>query len=60
MVREEITLRFIPLRLRPDLVDLIVWNSKRGLSDTDYSAREGRTKHVLDLVQGWPKNEMRE
>ena len=35
-------------------------NRKRSLSCVEDSANEDRTKHVLDLVQGWPENEMRE
>ncbi len=59
-VREKITSQFIVLRFRSDLVDLIELNHKRSLSYTEDSASEDRTKHVLDLVQGWPENEMRE
>ena len=48
------------LRFRPDLADLIGRNSKRSLSYTEDSVRENRTKHVLNLPQGCPKNEFRE
>ncbi len=43
------------LRFRPDLIDL---NRKRSLSYTEDSVSEDLTKHVLDLAQGSPENEM--
>ncbi len=48
------------LSFRSDLVDLIEPNRKPSLSCVEDSASEDRTKHVLDLHQGWPENEMQE
>ena len=59
-VREKITLQSIALRFRSDLVDLIELNRKHSLSYTEDTVSEDRTKPVLDLVQGWPENEVRE
>jgi len=59
-VWEKITLHFIALRFRSDLIDLIEPNRKRILSYVEDSANEDRTKHVLSLSKGWPENEMRE
>ncbi len=43
-VREKITLQFIALRFRLDLVDLIELDRKRSLSYTEDSVSEDRTK----------------
>ncbi len=40
----KITLKFIALRFRPDLVDLIALDRKRSLSYTEDSVSEDRTK----------------
>ena len=52
--------QFLAFRFRSDLVNLIEPNRKPSLSCVEDSVNEDRTKHVLDLVQGWPENEMRE
>ncbi len=46
MVREKIALQSIVLRFKSGLVDLIGQEHKYSLSNTEDSAREGRTKMV--------------